>query len=332
MEMQDRTVVVTGGASGIGKATAFLLAREGALVFVGDVDETGGRAVAAEAAGEGLAIEFLPLDLTQTATIAEFAATVHRRAERVDGLVNGAGWDRIQPFLENPPEMWDQLIQINLMGAIRLTRALLPPMVAAQQGKIVNISSDAGRVGSTGETVYAAAKGGLIAFTKSLARELARYHINVNCVCPGPTDTPLFQRQPDRMREALTRAIPFRRIAQPQEIAEAVMFFLGRRSDYITGQVLSVSGGVCLAAAGLIAAAAPSSAQAPANQSADQNVRASQQYEQALCTNPAFRAKRIAQECGPITDPQLHQSCVASLQCGVTHRRSNRAPPSETIR
>ncbi len=166
MEMQDRTVVVTGGASGIGKATAFLLAREGAIVFVGDVDETGGRAVAAEAAGEGLAIEFLPLDLSQSATIAEFAASVQRRAERVDGLVNGAGWDRIQPFLENPPEMWDQLIQINLMGAIRLTRALLPPMVAAQQGKIVNISSDAGRVGSTGETVYAAAKGGLIAFTK----------------------------------------------------------------------------------------------------------------------------------------------------------------------
>ena len=246
MEMQDRIVVVTGGASGIGRATALLLAHEGAHVFVGDVDEAGGRAVAAEAGSAGLALEFLPLDLIQSATIAEFAASVHRRAERVDGLVNGAGWDRIQPFLENPPEMWDRLIQINLMGAIRLTRALLPSMVAAQQGKIVNISSDAGWVGSTGETVYAAAKGGLIAFTKSLARELARYHINVNCVCPGPTDTPLFQGQPERMREALTRAIPFRRIAQPQEIAEAVMFFLGRRSDYITGQVLSVSGGLTM--------------------------------------------------------------------------------------
>ena len=246
MEMQDRTVVVTGGASGIGKATALLLAREGAVVFIGDIDEAGGSAVAAQAAGEGLALDFLPLDLTEVATIADFAAAVHSRVERVDGLVNGAGWDRIQPFLENPPEMWDQLIAINLMGAIRLTRALLSPMVAAQQGKIVNISSDAGRVGSTGETVYAAAKGGLIAFTKSLARELARYRINVNCVCPGPTDTPLFQRQPERMREALTRAIPFRRIAQPEEIAEAVMFFLSRRSDYITGQVLSVSGGLTM--------------------------------------------------------------------------------------
>jgi 2-hydroxycyclohexanecarboxyl-CoA dehydrogenase len=246
MEMQDRTVVVTGGASGIGRATALLLAREGAAVFVGDIDETGGRAVAADAAGEGLALDYLSLDLAQSASIVEFASAVHRRVERVDGLVNGAGWDRIQPFLENPPEMWDALIAINLMGAIRLTRAMLTPMVAAQQGKIVNISSDAGRVGSTGETVYAAAKGGLIAFTKSLARELARYRISVNCVCPGPTDTPLFQRQPDRMKEALTRAIPFRRIAQPQEIAEAVMFFLGRRSDYITGQVLSVSGGLTM--------------------------------------------------------------------------------------
>ena len=247
MEMQGQTVIVTGGASGIGKATAFLLAREGARVFVGDVDEAGGRAAVAEGAAEKLAIDYLPLDLTDTRSIEVFAAAVHQRTEQVDGLVNGAGWDQIQPFLENPPEMWDRLIAINLMGAVRLTRDVLPPMVAARAGKIVNISSDAGRVGSMGETVYAAAKGGLIAFTKSLARELARYQINVNCVCPGPTDTPLFQRQPERMKEALTRAIPFRRIAQPIEIAQAVLFFLSRRSDYITGQVLSVSGGLTMA-------------------------------------------------------------------------------------
>jgi 2-hydroxycyclohexanecarboxyl-CoA dehydrogenase len=246
MEMQDRTVVVTGGASGIGRATALLLAREGARVLVGDIDEKGGVAVAAEAAGAGLAVEFHPLDLTRPQSIASFAETAVARAEPLDGLVNGAGWDRIEPFLQNPPEMWEQLIAINLLGAVRLSRALLAPMVAAQSGKIVNIASDAGRVGSTGETVYAAAKGGLIAFTKSLAREMARYRINVNCVCPGPTDTPLFQRQPERMREALTRAIPFRRIAQPEEIAEAVLFFLGGRSDYITGQVLSVSGGLTM--------------------------------------------------------------------------------------
>jgi 2-hydroxycyclohexanecarboxyl-CoA dehydrogenase len=246
MEMQNRSVIVTGGASGIGRATALLLAREGARVIVGDVDEAGGRAVAAEASAQGIAIEFLPLDLADPGSFAAFAVAAHRRAERFDALVNGAGWDTIQPFMDNPPEMWDRLLSINLLGAIRLTRALLPPMIAAQQGKIVNISSDAGRVGSTGETVYAAAKGGLIAFTKSLAREMARYRLNVNCVCPGPTDTPLFQRQPERMREALTRAIPFRRIATPEDIAGAVLFFVGGRSDYITGQVLSVSGGLTM--------------------------------------------------------------------------------------
>jgi 2-hydroxycyclohexanecarboxyl-CoA dehydrogenase len=244
--MRQRTIVVTGGASGIGKATAFLIAREGGHVLIGDVDEAGGREAAAEGATLRLGIEYLPLDLTDKSSIDDFAAAVHRRVDRLDGLVNGAGWDQIQPFLENPPEMWDRVVAINLMGAVRLTRGVLPPMVAAGRGKIVNISSDAGRVGSMGETVYAAAKGGLIAFTKSLARELARHRINVNCVCPGPTDTPLFQRQPERMKEALTRAIPFRRIAQPIEVAEAVLFFLSGRSDYITGQVLSVSGGLTM--------------------------------------------------------------------------------------
>jgi 2-hydroxycyclohexanecarboxyl-CoA dehydrogenase len=247
MDMQGQAVIVTGGASGIGKAVAFLLAREGARILIGDVDEAGGDAAAAEGAAEGLAVDYLRLDLTDKLSIDDFVAAVDQRVGCVDGLVNGAGWDQIQPFLENPPEMWDRVIAVNLMGAVRLTRGVLPPMVAAATGKIVNISSDAGRVGSMGETVYAAAKGGLIAFTKSLARELARYRINVNCVCPGPTDTPLFQRQPERIKEALIRAIPFRRIAQPIEIAQAVMFFLSDRSDYITGQVLSVSGGLTMA-------------------------------------------------------------------------------------
>jgi 2-hydroxycyclohexanecarboxyl-CoA dehydrogenase len=157
MEMQQRTVVVTGGASGIGKATAFLIARAGGRVLVGDVDEAGGRGSAAEAQAQQLPIHYFPLDLTGKTSIDDFVAAVHRQLEPVDGLVNGAGWEQIQPFLENPPEMWDRIIAVNLMGAVRLTRGLLPPMVAAGRGKIVNISSDAGRVGSMGETVYAAA-------------------------------------------------------------------------------------------------------------------------------------------------------------------------------
>lgn len=244
--MKDCNVVLTGGASGIGKATALLLAREGARVFIGDVNEAAGRAMAEDARGQGLAVTWMPLELTDPASVAGFAEAVQRQAERVDGLVNAAGWDIIQPFLQNTPEFWDRVMGINLLGAIRLTRLILEKMVGGGRAKIVNVASDAGRVGSMGETVYAAAKGGLIAFTKSLAREMARNRITVNCVCPGPTDTPLFHAQPEKMREALIRAIPLRRVAQPEEIAEAVMFFLGRRSDYITGQVLSVSGGLTM--------------------------------------------------------------------------------------
>jgi 2-hydroxycyclohexanecarboxyl-CoA dehydrogenase len=247
MDMANRAAIVTGGASGIGRATALLLARNGARVFIGDIDSIGGRAVAAEAAKDGLAIEFLELELTDPASITAFADAVHKIVPRVDVLVNCAGWDCTGPFMDNAPEIWDRLVAINLLGAVRLSRAVLPPMIAAGQGKIVNIASDAGRVGSAGETVYAAAKGGLIAFTKSLAREMARHRINVNCVCPGPTDTPLFRTLAERLQEALTRAIPFRRIATPEEVAEAVMFFAGPRSNYITGQVLSVSGGLTMA-------------------------------------------------------------------------------------
>jgi 2-hydroxycyclohexanecarboxyl-CoA dehydrogenase len=247
MDMESRAVIVTGGASGIGRATALLLARNGARVFVGDIDVTRGQALAMEAAKDGLPVDYLELELTDPASIGTFVDAVHARVQRVDVLVNAAGWDRSEPFMENPPEIWDRLIAINLLGAVRLSRAVLPPMITAGQGKIINIASDAGRVGSVGETVYAAAKGGLIAFTKSLAREMARHRINVNCVCPGPTDTPLFRTLAERLQEALTRAIPFRRIAAPEEIAEAVMFFAGPRSDYITGQVLSVSGGLTMA-------------------------------------------------------------------------------------
>jgi 2-hydroxycyclohexanecarboxyl-CoA dehydrogenase len=237
---------VTGGASGIGRATARVLAAAGAYVLVGDIDEKGSGETCAQIRDAGGRAEPLPLDVTDADSVDAFAGSVGARTQRVYGLVNGVGWDRYELFLDNTPEYWEQVVQINYLGMLRVTRAFLPAMVEAREGKIVNVASDAGRVGSLGETVYAGAKGGVIAFTKSLAREMARHQVNVNCVCPGPTDTPLFRALPEKMQTALERAIPFRRLAQPQEVAEAIAFFAGPGSDFITGQVLSVSGGLTM--------------------------------------------------------------------------------------
>jgi len=247
MQFDGKMALVTGGASGIGKATAWELARGGAHVIIADINREGGAAAEAEAKADGLRIGYIGLDLAEPGSVVACAAAVLDRHRRVDILVNAAGWDRMQPFLENTPDFIDRVLAINLRGPIGLTQKLLPPMAANGYGKIVNVASDAGRVGSLGETVYASAKGGIIAFTKSLAREVARYNITVNCVCPGPTDTPLFQIQPDKLKAALEKAIPFRRIARPQEIADAIAFFAGPASDYVTAQVLSVSGGLTMA-------------------------------------------------------------------------------------
>jgi 2-hydroxycyclohexanecarboxyl-CoA dehydrogenase len=247
MRLEDKTALVTGGASGIGKATVMELARCGATVICADVDAKKGAELEQEAAETNFTVEFMAIDLAHPNSVRRCAAEVLKRHSRIDILINAAGWNDIQPFLENPPDYMDRVIAINLGGMLHLTQALLPAMIAAGKGKIVNVSSDAGRVGSTGETTYAAAKGGVIAFTKSLAREVARHSINVNCICPGPTDTPMLQSRPEKLKEAFLRAIPFRRFAKPQEIADAILFFAGPRSDYITGQVLSVSGGLTFA-------------------------------------------------------------------------------------
>jgi 2-hydroxycyclohexanecarboxyl-CoA dehydrogenase len=247
MRLDGKTALVTGGASGIGKATVLELARCGAAVICADVNSRKGAEVALEARDAGLAVMAVQVDLADPASVRGCADQIMSAHPRVDILVNAAGWNDIQPFVENTPAYMDRVIAVNLGGTLHLTRALLPGMVAAGGGKIVNVSSDAGRVGSSGETTYAAAKGGVIAFTKSLAREVAHHSINVNCVCPGPTDTPMLQSRPDKLKEAFIRAIPFRRFAKPQEIADAVLFFASSRSDYITGQVLSVSGGLTFA-------------------------------------------------------------------------------------
>jgi 2-hydroxycyclohexanecarboxyl-CoA dehydrogenase len=247
MPLQDKIVVVTGAASGIGSAIAGKFADAGAVVIVADVQVEKGRARAAELDACGHRAHFIDVDLTDPDSITVFADSVHARFRAVDVLVNGAGWGRTAPFWEGTSEFWNRLIALNLMGPMQLTKALLPPMLERGGGRIVNIASDAGRVGSLGETVYSGAKGGLIAFTKSLARETARYGVHVNCVCPGPTDTPLMAAVPDKVREALTKAIPLRRLGRPEEVADAVLFFAGDGASYVTGQVLSVSGGLTMA-------------------------------------------------------------------------------------
>ncbi len=246
MSFVDKTAVVTGAASGIGHATALALAAEGARVLLADINADAGEAAAAAIRGTGQKAEFLHVDMTREDSIVAFAAAAQARAGAVDILINGAGWGRTLPFLEGPPDLWERLIALNFVGPMRLVKALLPRMLERGSGKIVNIASDAGRVGSLGETVYSGAKGGLIAFTKSLARETARYNVNVNCVCPGPTETPLLAAVPEKHLEAFKKAIPFRRFGKPSEIADAVVFFASDRASYITGQVLSVSGGLTM--------------------------------------------------------------------------------------
>jgi len=247
MTFENKVVLVTGGASGIGKATVMAFARAGATVVCADVNAAKGEELKKEAAGTNLKVDFVAIDLGNSDSIRAAAAEVLKKYPLVDVLVNGAGWGDIQPFMENTPDFINRVIAINLAGPVHLAQALLPPMIAAKTGRIVNIASDAGRVGSGGETVYAGAKGGLIAFTKSLAREVARYSINVNCVCPGPTDTPMLATRSEKLREAFLKAIPFRRFAKPEEIADAVVFFASPQADYVTGQVMSVSGGLTFA-------------------------------------------------------------------------------------
>lgn len=245
MQLENKTAVVTGAASGIGRAIAVGLAKAGATVAAVDRNEDG---LADTVATIGERASAHRVDLTDPQAILALRDEVVAAHGLPDVIVNAAGFDRVEPFLQNDDALWVSLVAVNFLGPVRLTHAFLERIVAeGRPAKIINIASDAGRVGSLGETVYAGTKGGLIAFTKSLAREMARHQINVNCVCPGPTDTPLFATLPEKVRDGLTRAIAFRRLGTADEVADAVLFFASDYANFITGQVLSVSGGLTMA-------------------------------------------------------------------------------------
>ncbi|GEL17154.1 SDR family NAD(P)-dependent oxidoreductase [Pseudonocardia asaccharolytica] len=243
-------VIVTGGGRGIGESICTELASQGADVAVADLDERAAATVAACLAQRyGVHTLGVGADVTDPGAVRAVVDAAESELGPVTGLVNNAGIDVIGRFVDSTPDTWDRLIDVNLKGTIGVTRAVLDGMIARSAGRIVNIASDAGRVGSSGEVVYSATKGGVIAFSKALAREVAKEHITVNVVCPGPTDTALLDQVAEasqKLYDGLARAVPMRRIAQPADIAPAVAFLLSPGAGYITGQTLSVSGGLTM--------------------------------------------------------------------------------------
>jgi 2-hydroxycyclohexanecarboxyl-CoA dehydrogenase len=241
--LEDKIAIVTGAGQGIGRAIADKLAAEGATVVVTDLDEASAKQTAAGLPG-AVAIR---ADVTDRQDVQAAVDRVMQQFGRVDVLVNNAGWDKASPFVDSDPADWDRAIAVNLYGVLHTCRAVLPIMAGQGGGAVVNLGSDAGRVGSSGEAVYSAAKGGVIAFTKSLAREMARHQVRVNCVCPGPTDTALFASfAGPKLREALTKAIPLRRLGQPADVANVVAFLASDQAAFVTGQTISVSGGLTM--------------------------------------------------------------------------------------
>lgn len=251
-KFEGKTVVVTGGGGGIGGATCRRFAQEGARVAVLDRSLEAAEQVAAQIRDSGGEAAAFACDITDRVAVNAAVAAVEAQLGEIDVLVNNAGWDVFRPFLKTEPAQWEQLIAINLTGALHMHHAVLPGMAARKRGRIVNIASDAARVGSSGEAVYAACKGGLVSFSKTIAREHARHGITVNVVCPGPTETALFEDykqgagNPEKLLEAFQRSIPLGRIGRPDDLPGAVLFFASDDATYVTGQVLSVSGGLTM--------------------------------------------------------------------------------------
>jgi len=244
--LNGRVALVTGGARGIGRAIAERLAAEGARVAIADLNGGGAKETAAAIGQGAYAVQ---LDVADSSSVRAGVGEVSAHFGRIDVLVNNAGWDKVEPFVKAAEETWDKVLAINLRGPIAVTRAVLDGMIERRAGWIVSISSDAGRVGSSGEVVYSAAKAGVIGFSKALAREVARHGIHVNVVCPGPTNTPLLAEvgagNPNLV-QSLAKAVPFGRIGEPADLAGAVAFLASDDASFITGQTLSVSGGMSM--------------------------------------------------------------------------------------
>ena len=251
-DLKGKTAIVTGGGGGIGGATSRRFAEEGAQVAVFDMNLEAAQKVADGIVTAGGQAKAFACNITDRAQVDAAVAAAEAQLGPIDILVNNAGWDIFKPFTKTVPAEWDKLIAINLTGALHMHHAVLPGMAARGAGRIVNIASDAARGGSSGEAVYAACKGGLVAFSKTIAREHARHNVNVNVVCPGPTDTALFADykegagNPEKLMEAFTRSIPLGRIGQPDDLPGAILFFASDDARYVTGQVLSVSGGLTM--------------------------------------------------------------------------------------
>jgi 2-hydroxycyclohexanecarboxyl-CoA dehydrogenase len=248
--LENKNIIVTGGASGIARAICQRLATEGVNVGIFDIDEAGTAETVKRIADAGGNARSFAVDISDYDQCQQRVGEFESDIGPAHALVNGVGWDKAEPFLVSKPEIWQKLVAINLYGPINMCHVTLPGMVECESGRVVSLSSDAGRVGSSGEAVYAACKGGIIAFTKTVARELARKGVILNVLSPGPTDTPLFQ---DAMRdanpklgEALIRAIPMRRLGQPEDHAGLATFLCSEEASYITGQVVSVSGGLTM--------------------------------------------------------------------------------------
>lgn len=251
MRSSSGVALVTGGAGAIGAAACHHLADVGWRVVVVDLDPSAADVVASELAGDSHV--GVGLDVTETDAVREVFEHVEQDVGVIDALVNVAGWDRFVNFVDTAPDFWDRVIDINYRGTLNTVHAVLPGMIERGRGRIVSVASDAARVGSSMEAVYAGAKGAVISFSKSVAREVAKHGITVNVVCPGPTDTPLIRGMADELGDgerfvaALERAVPMRRLATPDDVAPAIAFFVSDGAAFITGQTLSVSGGLTMA-------------------------------------------------------------------------------------